>query len=188
MFDFSSSWFLQGLLHPLQTPSHLILLLALGLLLGQQAKTLRQLIKYLALFTVSVVIGFVLNQTQNFNWNNELILLVIALSIGLLTLLRPHVSSKKISLFLIPAVLLAGIMLGLDTQPIVIPGMRSVSINSWLFGSASSIISLILLLGLCGFGLRRYFNGMILRIAGSWIATSAIFVLTLLLVKQQVYL
>lgn len=184
MFDFSSSWFQQGLLHPLQTPSHLILLLGIGLFLGQQVKTLSQLVKYLVLFIISVGIGFFLNQTQNINWNNELILLVLALSIGLLTLLRPHVSLNMTRLLLIPAVILSGFMLGLDTQPIVIPGMRSVNINSWLFGSASGIISLVLLLGLVSFALRRYFEGMILRIASSWIATSAIFVLTLLLVKH----
>jgi len=184
MFDFSISGFLQGLLHPLQTPSHLILLLGLSLLLGQQTKTLPPLFKYVALLTVSVVIGFIFNQTQNINWNNELILLVIALSIGLITLLRPQISLNQTRLLLILAVVSTGIMLGLDTQPIIIPGMRGISINSWLMGSASSIVSLTLLLGLCCFGLRRYFNGMILRIASSWIATSAIFVLTLLLAKQ----
>ncbi len=183
MFDFSPSWFQDGLLHPLQTPSHLILLLGLGLLLGQQVKTSPPFLKYVALLLLSLMIGFILNQTQNIHWNNELILLVIALSVGLLTLLRPKLGPKKTSLILIPAVLLSGIILGLDTQPIVIPGMRSVSINSWLMGSASSIMSLILLLGLLSVGLRRFFNGMILRIASSWIATSAIFVLTLLIVK-----
>jgi len=184
MFDFSVNWFQDGLFHPLQTPSHLILLLGLGLLLGQQTKTSTHFFKYLVLFTLAVVSGFILNQTQNLNWNNELILLAVALNVGLITLLRPHFSPKKTSLFLIPVVLIAGLIIGLDTQPIVIPGMRSVSINSWLIGSVSSIIACILLLGLCGFILRRFFEGMILRIAGSWIATSAIFVLTLLLVKH----
>ena len=184
MFEFSSNWFQQGLLHPIQTPSHLILLLGVGLFLGQQGKTVPQLFNYLVLFLVSVVIGFILNQTQNFNWNNELILLTLALNIGLLTLLHPQVSLNQTRLLLISAVVLSGLMLGLDTQPIVIPGMRSVNINSWLMGSASGIITLVLFLGLVSFALRRYFNGMILRIASSWIATSAIFVLTLLLVKH----
>ncbi len=182
MIPFSSSWFIKGLSHPAMTPSHIMLILAMGLLLGQQAKS--GLPGRLATLLISVVIGFILNQylsdTVKNLFNTELILLLLALSIGLLTLLKLTLHNA----LLIPVILFAGIMLGLDSTPAMIPGLRSVSINSWLFGAGSGIVALVTIMSLVSLALHNVLKGLILRILASWIATSAIFVLTLMLAKH----
>jgi hydrogenase/urease accessory protein HupE len=182
MIAFSSSWFVKGLSHPAMTPSHIILILALGLLLGQQAKS--GLPGRLAVLIISLVIGFILNHYLSDSvknlFNTELILLLLALSIGLLTLLKLELNNA----LLMPVVLMTGVMLGLDSTPAMIPGLRSVSINSWLMGAGSGIVALVTLICLTSLLLRNVLKGLILRILASWIATSAIFVLTLMLAKH----
>ncbi len=182
MIPFSSSWFIKGLSHPAMTPSHIILILALGLLLGQQAKS--GLPGRLVSLLVSLVIGLLFNQylgdsVKNL-FNTELILLLLALTIGLLTLLKLTLNNA----LLIPVALFAGIMLGLDSTPAMIPGLRSVSINSWLFGAGIGVFTLITIISLISLALHNVLKGLILRILASWIATSAIFVLTLMLAKH----
>lgn len=166
-------------MHPLQTPSHLILLFGLGLLLGQQTKTQGNIINNLSLFIVLVISGLVIQNYLSINLNNELILLTLALIAGILVILHLNLPSIIMTTLIISG----GIMLGLDTSPVIIPGIRSVSIYSWLSGSAVSIFTIISALILCSFVLHRFLEGMIIRVVGSWIATSALFVLTLFVVK-----
>ena len=163
---------MQGILHPLQTPSHIILILGLAFLLGQQNQLK-------SLFTTPFVIiaGFALNHYTSLNWNTELILLILALMCGLLVVLR-----LKLPVFLAIALLIfSGLILGLDSSPIMIPGLGINSILSWWLGAAITLILGIMILTIVAYFLGRYWHGIILRVAGSWIATSAIFVLTLMI-------
>ena len=176
LFSFASTWFTQGLLHPLQTPSHVILILSIGLLIGQQD---RLKINLLA-FIFSLLSGFLLNQNISINWDFELILLVLALITGVLVISRLQLFSW-LTLVLLFA---SGLSLGFNSMPIMIPGLGANSIYSWLIGAAFSIVSSTALTALLAFILNRYWNGIILRVLGSWIATSAIFVLTLMLAKH----
>ncbi len=158
-------------MHPLQTPAHLILILGLAFLLGQQKQ-----IKNLLLLPFAVLAGFVFNHYSLLSWNTELILLVTALICGLLLVLRLNLP-KPITIILL---IFCGIILGLDSSPVMIPGLGTNSIISWRLGAAITINIAIVVLSLFAYFLNHYWNGIILRVAGSWIATSAIFVLTLL--------
>jgi urease accessory protein len=181
MINFSSTWFVEGFLHPLETPSHLILLVALGVLLGQQASA--HFIRNLLLFCGAVMAGFTLNNYFSLRWNNELILLLLALSVSLLAILRLDCRLLWV-LFIIPFVgISCGLMLGLDSSPIVIPGLGADTFYNWLLGAAIGIYSAVMLTAVISLLLRDLFQGIILRVLASWIATSALFVLTLLMVK-----
>jgi len=170
---FTQTWFQQGLLHSLQTPSHILLVLGLAFLLGQQGQ-----LKVSLLSVFSVIAGFLLNHyALLINWNTELILLTLALICGLLLVLR-----LKLPLLIILSLLIfSGIVLGLNSNPIIIPGLGSNSIYSWRLGAAITLILSIVVLTLPAYYLDRYWNGIILRVAGSWIATSTLFVLTLMI-------
>jgi len=163
---------MQGIFHPLQTPSHLILILGLGLFLGQQKQ-----LKSLLLLPFAVLAGFTLNYYSLLDWNTELILLILALICGLLLVLRLNLPAF-VSIVLM---VFCGIILGLDSSPVMIPGLGANSIISWRLGAAITINMGLAVLALLAYFLNRYWNGIILRVAGSWIATSAIFVLTLML-------
>lgn len=181
MIDFSAIWFIEGFLHPLETPSHLILLVALGVLLGQQGNS--HFIRNLLLFCGVVMAGFTINNYFPLRWNNELILLFLALFVSLLTILRLNDRLLWVQ-FIIPLISIScGLILGLDSSPIVIPGLGADTFYNWLFGAAIGMYSAIILIALISLLLRDLFQGIILRVLGSWIATSALFVLTLLMVK-----
>lgn len=160
--------------HPLQTPAHLILLLGLAFFLGQQKQ-----LKTVLLLPIAVFIGFLSNHFALLDWNTELILLVAALICGLLLVLKLRVP------IILSLVLLAcsGFVLGLDSSPIKIPGLGLNSINSWRLGATITMSLVLFLITTFAYLLNFFWNGIILRIAGSWIATSAIFVLTLIIAK-----
>ena len=169
---FTQTWFQQGLLHSLQTPSHLLLILGLAFLLGQQGQ-----LKITLLTISSVVAGFLLNHYSLISWNTELILLTLALICGLLLVLR----LKLPLLIILNLLIFSGIVLGLDSSPIMIPGLGINSIFSWRIGAAITLILGIVVLTFPAYYLNRYWKGIILRVAGSWIATSSLFVLTLMI-------
>ncbi len=170
---FIQTWFTQGFLHPLLTPSHLILLLSLGLLIGQQGLKFSHFI----ILMISAFVGMVFNQKFNIDIdvNIELILLGLALMTSLLVVLKLRLPFLLILSF----ALFVGVITAYDSDPIVIPGVGENSINNWLLGALTSIVSSVLLSSLFALLLRRFWDGIILRVLGSWIATSAIFILTL---------
>ncbi len=167
---------MQGILHPLLTPAHLMLIFGLALLLGQQKQ-----FKSIVLLPFAVLTGFIFNHYSLLSWNTELILLVLALICGLLLVLQLNLPKFITIIFLI----FCGIILGLDSSPVMIPGLGINSIISWRLGAAITINIGIVVLSLFAYFLNHYWNGIILRVAGSWIATSAIFVLTLLLAGKS---
>jgi len=153
-----------------------MLLLGLAFLLGQQKQ-----LKGILLLPFSVLAGLLINHYSLLSWNTELILLVLALICGLLLVLRLSLS-KFITIMLL---VFCGIIVGLDSSPVMIPGLGTNSIISWQLGATLTINIGIVLLSLFAYLLNQYWNGIILRVAGSWIATSAIFVLTLMLAGKS---
>ena len=149
-----------------------MLILGLALLLGQQKQ-----LKGILLFPFSVFAGLLINHYSLLSWSTELILLALALICGLLLVLRLNLPTFTSIILLV----FCGIILGLDSSPVMIPGLGINSIISWRLGAALTIIIGIAALAFFAYFLNRYWNGIILRVAGSWIATSAIFVLTLML-------
>ena len=175
---FASTWFMEGFWHPLQTPSHLILLVALAVLIGQHGWS--GILKSTLVFLAGLSIGFVLNQFYEPKWNMELLLLIAALSISLLVALRV----QTLSLILTLLSIIVAITLGLDSKPIMIPGFGNGVMYNWLAGALVSMTILLLFVSSLGCLLRNIINGVALRVIGSWIATSALFVLTLMMVKH----
>lgn len=167
---------MQGISHPFQTPAHILLVLALGILIAQQQKKIFNLIA----FSVSIIIGLIINQLIQLKWDFDLILLFFVLSISLIVIIR----FKLYHLLLIFLIIISGIGLGLNSDPIRILGFGVTSIYSWLLGAFTGFELIILLMVLIAIPLHRYWNGIVLRVMSSWLATSAIFVLTFLFVEH----
>jgi urease accessory protein len=183
MIAFSSTWFIEGFLHPLETPSHLILLIGLGVLLGQQAGA--HFIRHLSLFCIAVVAGFILNNYASLHWNNQFVLLLLALLVSLLVVLRLDCRSLWMQIILPSFAIGCGMMLGIDSSPIVIPGLGADTFYNWLFGAAIGLFITVIVIAVISLLLRHLLQGIILRVLGSWIATSALFVLTLLMLVKN---
>ncbi len=178
---FSPIWFMEGFWHSLQTPSHLILLVSLAILFGQQAQHNQQtLIKNSMAFVCLLCFGFVINHFYTPVWNIERWLLLIALGTSLLVIMRLKLSAVIVAI----VSLSSATILGIDSKPIIIPGFGESIQYNWLAGVVVSTVILLTALGLFSFTLRNVINGVVLRVMGSWIATSALFVLTLLFVKH----
>ena len=174
-FSFIQTWFTQGALHPLLTASHVILLVSLAVLIGQQGLKLWQL----ALAVLTIVAGFFINQTINIGviniFNIELILSTFALMISLLVIFKLRLPALLVAL----SVFISILAIAYDSEPVVIPGVGSNSINNWLLGAFISTLGFVTLVALIASFLKRFWNGIILRVMGSWIATSTIFIITL---------
>ncbi len=181
MIEFSITWFLDGFTHPLETPAHLILLVGLAVLLGQQGGA--YLLRNLVLLSSAIIAGFVINSYFSPRINNELILLILALVVSLLIILRLDYKIGWVQYTVTTLSLASGIVLGLDSSPIMIPGLGANTFYNWLFGAAIGISVAVLIIAVISFFLRNLLQGVVLRVLGSWIATSALFVLTLLLTK-----
>lgn len=167
-------FFNEGLLNPLMTPSHLLILLGLGMLLGQQAKLSLPWLAYIAAF----IVGLIANRFITMSWPQEQVLLSIALVIGLLTLLK--LALPKWSLILLSMV--SALLIGADSTPIILPGLALQKIIVWQMGAAVANGVLLVAVSGAAYALRNLLQGIPLRVAASWIATAALLVLTLSLI------
>lgn len=165
---FGFAGFPGGLLHPVAVPSHLMALVALGLLLGGQGWG----VSALAAYIVAVLAGLGAIALAYVPAYAELVLLALAAVTGLLVALaRPM--PWTIGILLAAA---TGLALALDSPP---EGISLADANLALLGTAlSAMISLAILVWLVRH-LRRDWQRIGARIVGSWIAASAILVLAL---------
>jgi len=170
MFQF----FQQGFWHFLQAPSHIIVLSGLGLLIGQQGS--RGIHIGLLSFTLTIVSGLLLTQLFTLNWKHDIVLLILAIAIGGLLALRLNLPAWSIASW----AALAGITIGIDSAPSMIPGMKTAITYASLAGTALSTCLLVLLVTLPSLVLRSPLNGIILRVLGSWVTASALMVLVLM--------
>ena len=165
-----------GLLHPLLTPPHLLLLLALGFLLGQQ-RPLR-LARPVAAFAVGAALGILLTTTGAITGVLTPVLMLLALPVGgLVALARPLPGA--VGLVLCAA---AALTLGLDSG--VEPGTAAIPAAKTL---AATWVSLLLCVVNVAFyvsmlpPLRWVQTGV--RIVGSWIVAIALLMLAFALRK-----
>lgn len=173
-----ANFFLQGLQHPLGYPTHLVVLIGLGLLLGQQG--LRQAWAGWLVFLLLATLGLALTQLLVPGWNHELLLLVLAGMAGGLVALR-------LCLPVWVCALLAGIgglLLGMDSAPTLIPGMKALKVHASLAGTAVGTGLALIVLAFTGHALRNLLDGIVLRVIGSWVLASAMMVLTFMLVGK----
>jgi urease accessory protein len=176
------SGFVGGLLHPLTVPAHALTLLALGLLIGQQRQG-RQLLP-VAAFVAGLAggltaIALAVGQTAA----ADVVLIAAALSGILVALAHPLPA-----LVCAPLAAVAGAALGLDSPPEAI----SIAVGTAMLigtGLGASLAVAIIVFGSSrvvrasqGVGARTG-----VRIFGSWIAASAILVLTLRFARGQLF-
>lgn len=169
-----NTFFQQGFWHFLQAPAHLIVLFGLGLLLGQQAG--RALRSGLAVFALALLAGLLLTQVFTAGWKHDIVLLILAVSMGGLLAVRLELPLWVVGLL----AGVAGILIGIDSAPSLIPGMKATKTYAALAGSALSASLAVLLLALPALPLRKLLDGIILRVLGSWVVASALMVLALM--------
>ena len=172
-----SHFFWQGCLHPLIVPAHLMVLLALGLLLGQQDKGLLRtgLISFLVSLSMALVLTRVLPRIQH----SDLSLLVLALSLGSLVILKLHLN---LALMLTLSVMTGG-LIGLDSAITALPGLDKSKIYLQLLGTGLSATLILSLLALLSFYLNKLLAGIAVRVIGAWVTAGSLMVLALLLNK-----
>ena len=157
-----------GLLHPLLVPAHLLAIVALALLVGQQGWAYGVPVVY----AVAVCAGLGTIALGTVPELAEETLLAAAGAMGLLVALSWPV------LWVVGAGLavVAGYSLGLDSPPEAI-SLREANLT--LLGTAMSATILLAALACLASLLRRGWQRIGARILGSWIAASAILVLAL---------
>lgn len=166
-----NSFFLQGLQHPFFTPAHLIALIALAMLLGLHKRTS-------ALFTLPVFIfftlsGLLLTRFYRPDLNFEIILLTASALTGLIVAAK--LSLPRVILFTLASII--GISIGLDSEVIIIPGLKASTAYFNMFGTLLSISFTLLVATSISIALNQLWNSIILRILGSWAFASSLMVL-----------
>ena len=164
--------FVVGLLHPLLVPTHLMAVLALTLLIGQQNWGYG----VPAIYAAAVLVGLGAIAMAYVPTRAEQGLLASAASAGaLVALARPLPRAMG---WLVAAA--SGLALALDSPPEAIALQDA---NLTLLGTAISAIVVLVFLLLMISRLHRAWQGIGTRIVGSWIAASAILVLALRFVR-----
>lgn len=162
--------FYNGLLHPILVPAHLLLIVALGVFLGQQDASVIQ--TAIAVFAVATVAGLTA-AWFSIAYETEAMVLALAAAVGLLIALSPKLSL----LWCVVVALSAGLLLGIDSQQAELSGQdRLVA----LFGSGLAIYLLVLYpMSLADNLKKKEWQRIGIRVLGSWVAASSLLVLTL---------
>lgn len=169
-----ASGFTGGMLHPLLVPAHVMAVLALALLLGQQPMHPRRaaLIVYIA----AVIAGLgVIALAVVPIFAGEALLALALLCGGLAALARPV--PMPLGWLLAGG---TGLALALDSPP---ETLSLTEANAALLGTALGAVILLVALAECAARLTRDWQRIGARIIGSWIAASAVLVLALRFVR-----
>jgi urease accessory protein len=170
-----SYFFWQGVLHPLIVPAHVMVLLALGLLLGQQAKPVLR--TGILTFAISLMIALALTRVLPRLPYSEFILLALALALGLVVILKLNLTPAIPMIFSI----ITGILVGLDSAVTGLPGLGASKIYIQLAGTGLSASLILTSLALLSFALNKLLAGVPVRVIGAWVTAGSLMVLTLLL-------
>jgi urease accessory protein len=166
--------FAGGALHPVLVLSHALALIALGLLAGVQP--FRARIMLIAVLPAAMLVGFGLVSLAYATDRAELAVLALTAVTGLVLTARPKAP------FAVAASLVAltGLAILFDSVPAV-PSVQETVLA--LAGTALAATSMLALAAFAGAALPEFWPRIGVRIAGSWIAASAILVLALRLAK-----
>lgn len=168
------SGFPGGLAHPVLVLSHALALLALGLLAGAQPVRLR--IALVAIFVAGTALSFGMVTLAYSTERAELVVLALAALTGLAVASGCNVPFRAAAAI---AAGLAGAIL-FDSVPAV-PSVRETLLA--LSGTALAATAMIAATAFISAALPAFWQRIAIRIAGSWIAASAILVLALRLAK-----
>lgn len=168
--------FLNGLLHPILNPAHLLLLIALGFHLGQQGNQHTEF--YVLTFAVSAIIGLTISWFApeiklNANVKNVTLVLALAAFLGLLVAIKPKLPKYWFAFI----TLLAGCLLGIESaQDELLSSDKLIA----LLGSGIAIYFLVLYpIVIADYANKKEWQTISIRIIGSWVTASCLFVLTL---------
>ncbi|MGD8913138.1 MAG: HupE/UreJ family protein [Candidatus Thiodiazotropha sp.] len=164
------SYFIDGIIHPLFVPPHLLLLIALGLLYGQQG--FKKCLSGIKVFTITAAVGLA---GSWFLTGVEIETLIIGdtIIVGLLVAARPILDRY----WFMGMGAVSGMLLGLDSSQAALTGVdRVLALSGTLVG--------VFLLLLHSVAFADYFNSrhwqrVGIRIIGSWVSASALLVLAL---------
>jgi urease accessory protein len=158
---------LSGLLHPVSTPAHLIALIGLGLIAGRNF--LRTGVTILATFAFGLAAGLGAIAWGVGETPASDVLLASAALCGVIA-----ASGVAVPLPLAASVaLVSGGALGLDSPPESIFLSEAVAM---LIGTACSGVAALTMIAFVASVMARWQQGIVLRVAGSWIAAIAILV------------
>jgi hydrogenase/urease accessory protein HupE len=163
--------FYNGILHPLLVPSHLILFIGVGLLLGQQSQPLRANAWYA--FVGSFWAGLALGQAVGLTVPQAVLLALALITGGCVALGR---SLRALLLVILTA--LCGVGVGMDSRAETFE-QRDIWVA--IIGTAIGGALILSLVGGFAAALPRPWQRIGIRVAGSWIAAGAAiaFVLTM---------
>jgi urease accessory protein len=159
-----------GLLHPLLLPAHTLTLIALGLMAGTYAARMQMVL--LAVFAAAAIAAFALIVMAHSATQAEMVILCLGAAIGLLL-------AADIALPAPAAGILAAAVSGAVIFDSVPPVLTVSGTASGLTGTALSAIVLIAATAILSGALPQHVRPLAIRIAGSWVAASAIMVLAL---------
>lgn len=167
--------FYNGVLHPVLVPAHLLLLMAVGLFLGQQGPKAIQ--SALGVYAVSTVAGLTA-AWFSISIETETAILVLSAVIGLVIAIAPKLPLLWCGFI----ALVAGFLLGIDSAQEALSGEdKFVS----LFGSGVAIYFLVLYpMALADYLNKKAWQKIGIRIVGSWVASSSLLVLALSFAPQ----
>lgn len=161
--------FYNGLLHPVLVPEHLLLIVGVGLLLGQHDRQSSPYgwFVFVVTFCVALAAGHVFGAAIP-----QPLLLILALVAGGCVALE-----RSLGVWLLVMIMAAaGLAIGLDSRPDGIPPREI-----WLAQTGTAIGGVLLLsyVGGTAISLTRPWQRIAIRAAGSWAAASAVIVLSL---------
>ena len=166
--------FAGGVLHPILVLSHALALLALGLLAGFQPAYVRLLL--IALFLAGMIAAFGLVSLAYASDRAELAVLALAAITGLVLAARPQAPLAVAGTL---AALTGGTILFDSVPPLPSVGETVLALS----GTALAATLVVALAAWASAALPAFWPRLGVRIAGSWIAASAILVLALRLAK-----
>lgn len=169
------SGLIAGMVHALLVPAHVLALLAAGLLVGQQGPIVPALVIFaVGLAAGLVAIAFATRQSFAFN-----VLLAAAGAAGILVALAQPVPAASTLL-----AGLTGLALALDSPPQAIS--LAVAAEMLVGTGLGAWLTFVAVVGGTR-GLKRLWQGIGVRILGSWVAASAILVLALRFSRGQLF-
>jgi len=154
-----------GLLNPLLTPAHALMLLALALCVGQRKSGSAALL----IFAVGLAGGSAAIALAVEAMSARVVLLAVAAALGMMA-----ATAWAPKLFVWPLAAIAGATLALDSPPQAVSiAAAYATLAGTAFGACAMLLVLATIAGHANAGWQR----LGLRILGSWIAASAILVL-----------
>jgi len=162
------SGFVAGLMHPLSITAHVVALMGLGLMIGQQLRRRATLVA----FTLGLIVGLAALAAAVGETRAPLVLLSGAALAGLAAASGWPVPSILGG----PLALIVGTAIGLDSPPRV---ASIAAANAALVGTALAAFAAVAVIAVITGQLRQGWPRIGVRVLGSWIAAAAILVVTL---------